>query len=83
MTLTEIADRLKALLGNFPNDKPFTPDIVASDVELILADISDAAIRTRLQKLVDDYPHGIPPEAISIEVRRVTELAHMVKRDLV
>ena len=37
----------------------------------------------RLAQLVKDHPDGIPSELLDIEVRRVTELAHMVAEGLV
>lgn len=42
-----------------------------------LTDLAD-----RLTTLVQEYPDGIPCEAIETEVRRVKELAHMVAEGL-
>ena len=36
------------------------------------------ALSERLRKLVQDWPNGIPPEYVEIEVRRVDALAEMV-----
>jgi hypothetical protein len=36
----------------------------------------------RLAQLVKDNPDGIPADLLDIEVRRVTELAHMVVEGL-
>jgi hypothetical protein len=83
MTLTEIADRLKRLITVHPENVPST--LLSASVLALINVGSPQAITAanRLQRLMDDYPHGIPPEAISIEVRRVSELAHMVREDLV
>lgn len=41
------------------------------------------ALATRLDALIKSYPDGVPVEELSIEVRRVQELAHMMEVGLV